>query len=173
MKSLYSPWRAHYLKASVDEHKAQNNKGCECIFCEMIEHKELDRQNYIIHRGEHCIGLMNLFPYSSYHMLFLPYAHVKSPLMLDKEAWSELNMLGLKALKLLASINLFDANYGYNIGEYSGAGLPGHLHLHVLPRFRSDTSFLTTLADTRSYGLDFDEIYEEVLSLSHIFKEEL
>ena len=153
MKQLWAPWRMRYLTG-------EKEKGC--IFCTRIAESR-DRENYILYRGERGFLILNLYPYNNGHMMAVPYNHVASLEDLDTETLTELMLLvnkGLAALREAMSPQGF--NVGVNIGEVAGAGVAGHVHIHVVPRWGGDTNFMPILADTRVVPELLDQTYERL-----------
>jgi len=139
MKRLWAPWRMRYLTG-------EKEKGC--IFCTRIAESR-DRENYILYRGERGFLILNLYPYNNGHMMAVPYNHVASLEDLDTETLTELMLLvnkGLAALREAMSPQGF--NVGVNIGEVAGAGVAGHVHIHVVPRWGGDTNFMPIIRHT-------------------------
>ncbi|MBC7249459.1 MAG: HIT domain-containing protein [Anaerolineae bacterium] len=156
MKQLWAPWRMKYLVADKEE---------GCIFCNRIA-ESCDQENYILYRGERGFLILNLYPYNSGHMMAVPYAHVPSLEDLDAETLTELMLLvnkGLAALRQAMSPQGF--NIGVNIGEVAGAGIVGHVHIHIVPRWGGDTNFMPVLAETRVIPELLDETYERLRSI--------
>jgi len=138
----------------------EKEKGC--IFCTRIAESR-DRENYILYRGERGFLILNLYPYNNGHMMAVPYNHVASLEDLDTETLTELMLLvnkGLAALREAMSPQGF--NVGVNIGEVAGAGVAGHVHIHVVPRWGGDTNFMPILADTRVVPELLDQTYERL-----------
>jgi diadenosine tetraphosphate (Ap4A) HIT family hydrolase len=154
MQSLYAPWRDEYLK---------RGKKCDCVFCAAADMPDLDEQNGILHRDEECFCIMNLYPYTPGHFLIIPYKHECDLENLEPRVWTRmavLAQLGVSALK--ESLGAQGVNIGMNLGDAGGAGIAEHLHLHVLPRWKKDTNFITTVADTRVYSTDFEKIFKKL-----------
>lgn len=141
MDYLWSPWRYSYL---TDAAKPEG-----CIFCRMAAARH-DEENLIVHRGTHNFVVLNRFPYSSGHLMVVPYTHTGELSALDDAAAIELMALTRLAEKNLRAIYRPDGlNLGMNIGASAGAGIAGHIHMHVLPRWLGDANFMTTVAETR------------------------
>jgi len=155
MDRLWSPWRYSYVStASADD---------ECIFCrESAEQR--DQENYILHRGLHNFVLLNLFPYTTGHMMIAPYAHVASPEEATEETLREMMTLTRDAVAhLRRTYNAKGLNIGMNLGECAGAGIAGHLHMHVLPRWPGDVNFMTAVGETRVLPEDLRTTYNKLL----------
>ena len=140
MKRLWAPWRMQYLVGEKEE---------GCIFCNRIA-ESYDRENYILYRGERGFLILNLYPYNNGHMMAVPYKHVASLEELDAETLTELMLLVNKGLAVLRrAMSPQGFNVGANIGEAAGAGVAGHVHIHIVPRWGGDTNFMPVLAETR------------------------
>jgi ATP adenylyltransferase len=141
MDRLWSPWRYQYVSS------ATSTKGC--IFC-IKPAEQRDAENFIVHRGENNFILLNLFPYSTGHLMVAPYRHVASLSEADPAELEEMMSLARAAEGHLRSLYRPDGfNLGMNLGASAGAGVPGHIHLHILPRWVGDTNFMTTVGETR------------------------
>lgn len=109
-----------------------------------------DEEFLIVHRGEHNFVVLNRFPYTSGHLMVVPYRHVPDLSGLDEAAASELMALTRQSERHLRAVYRPDGlNLGMNIGESAGAGIAGHIHMHVLPRWTGDANFMTTIGRTR------------------------
>lgn len=163
MQNIYAPWRSQYF---------QDKDQQGCVFCNISCHPEDDEKNMVFYRDEICYGVMNLFPYIPGHLLFIPHAHIDSPEKLSQESWIHINKIVQKAIAMLYEYGAQGMNFGINIKKAGGAGIPEHLHLHLLPRYNNDTNFITTIADSRVYSVDFHEIYNKIKLLSQTYLKE-
>ena len=126
MKIIWAPWRMAYIK------NARKPRGC--IFCLKVR-EQRDSDNLLLHRGQHGFIMMNLFPYNSGHLMVAPYAHVKTLDALPADGALDLiRMTNLSLRVLRAEIRPEGFNVGMNFGRVSGAGIEGHVHLHIVPR---------------------------------------
>ncbi len=142
MDYLWSPWRYQYLTG------IRNPEGC--IFCAMAAAGADDAESLVVFRGERNFVVLNRFPYTSGHLMVVPYKHVADLAGLDEPTATELMALTrTSAGHLLATYRPDGLNLGMNIGESAGAGIAGHIHMHVLPRWTGDANFMTTVAQTR------------------------
>jgi ATP adenylyltransferase len=143
MKNLWAPWRMSYLRGESEA------KG-GCLFCRTLEEAQSDESNLVLHRGAHVLAMLNKYPYSNGHILLVPAEHMPSLEDLPAEVMSELAALSQTALRVLRSAYSPEGfNVGVNIGAAGGAGVPEHVHMHVLPRWAGDTNFMTTVAEMR------------------------
>lgn len=155
MKSLFAPWRSDYIKG-VRKPEDENNG---CVFC--IDGNK-DNQ-LVLGRYKHCNVIMNLYPYSAGHLLVTPKRHVSNLEELTEEELNQLMFLTKEATRILKEkANSQGANIGMNLGKASGAGIPEHLHMHVIPRWVGDTGFLCSVADTRVVSINLKETYKDL-----------
>src|ERR1700741_2185128 len=137
MDYLWTPWRYRYV--------ADSSKDDRCIFCDALASED-DARTLIVLRGKKNFVILNRYPYTSGHVMVVPYAHRASLTESEPEALSEMMALAQRIERALG--NLYHPNgfnVGINIGKAAGAGIAGHLHLHVLPRWIGDTNFMTTV----------------------------
>jgi|SRR5687768_13676592 len=155
MDRLWSPWRYRYV--STAEQKADG-----CIFC-IKPAQQRDEENLIVFRGEHNFILLNLYPYTSGHVMVAPYAHVPTLEDADEPTTTELMLLTRRTQKHLREVyNAPGFNVGMNIGACAGAGVAGHIHMHVLPRWAGDANFMTTVAETRVVPEDLTDSWRRL-----------
>ena len=155
MDRLWSPWRYQYVSRTVPD--------SVCIFCEKPAQQK-DRENHILYRGEHNFVLLNLFPYTSGHLMIAPYQHVARMGEADDQALIEMIRLAADAERALTEVYRPQGlNVGMNLGECAGAGIAGHIHMHVLPRWMGDANFMTTVGETRVLPEDIDTTYQRIL----------
>ena len=147
---LYTPWRYAYVTG------AKNDDGC--VFCNVLAADE-DRPNHVLHRAEHWTLMLNRYPYNNGHLMLVLNRHAAQ---LGDCSTAELSTLGPlmatmeKALQ--ATMHPQGFNCGYNGGSSAGAGIPEHLHVHLLPRWSGDTNFMTTVGSTRVMPQTLDEV---------------
>ncbi len=152
MKQIWAPWRTVYIGG---EH------GGECIFCEKLESRE-DEVNLVLLRGEKTFVLMNLFPYNNGHLLIAPHRHVGEIEELTEDEAAELFKMTQKMIGILRSFNPEGFNVGANIGRIAGAGVPGHFHIHVVPRWSGDTNFMPVLGNVKVISESLEETYKKL-----------
>ena len=155
MDHLWSPWRYRYV----------SKKGLkECVFCVNRALND-DKSTYILHRAEKNFVLLNLYPYTSGHLMIAPYAHVPSLSECEPSALEEMMLLAQRAeAALRKAYDPSGFNVGLNIGESAGAGIAGHIHMHVLPRWPGDANFMTTIGETRVLPEDLDTTYAKLVA---------
>ena len=140
MEQLWAPWRLEYVES------ADAAEGC--FLCAALEAP--DEDGFVVHRGERALVVLNKFPYASGHLLVAPNRHEGEFGDLTDEEALELHRLAAQGIgALAAAYSPQGYNLGWNLGRIAGAGLPGHVHLHVVPRWAGDTSFMPVLADVK------------------------
>jgi ATP adenylyltransferase len=154
MDYLWSPWRYRYITStSADD---------PCIFCRAASADD-DRESLVAFRGRECFVILNRFPYTSGHLMVVPYAHVSTLESLPESATAEMALLIREAERHLRSLYRPEGlNVGINIGSAAGAGIAGHIHAHVLPRWVADSNFMTTVGETRVIPEDLQDTYGKV-----------
>jgi ATP adenylyltransferase len=141
MDYLWSPWRYRYI-STADPSDA-------CVFCAKTAENK-DERNFIVHRARKNFVILNLYPYTSGHLMVVPYAHVATLEEADTDTLVELIELARQAERHLRSVyHPKGVNLGMNIGECAGAGVAGHIHMHVVPRWPADANFMTVTGETR------------------------
>jgi ATP adenylyltransferase len=141
MNYLWTPWRSTYMK--------QNRDSGGCIFCDAARGSD-DQESLVVYRGQHCFVILNRYPYTSGHLMVAPYLHVSRLSQTDEAASGEMMHLTRFAEKALGLVYSPDGvNLGMNMGEAAGAGIEQHIHMHVLPRWKGDANFMTSVGQTR------------------------
>ena len=153
MDKLWAPWRMRYIK---------NTKGKKCIFCGGSKNKN---KNYVLLKSNHSLAILNIFPYNNGHVMVAPLRHVKELSQLKNteilDLFRALNMVKGMLDKILKPDGY---NIGINIGRSAGAGIPGHLHIHIVPRWNGDTNFIPILSNTKVISQSLDELYKQLKS---------
>ncbi len=153
MEQVWAPWRMKYILMD-------KSKGC--FLCENLKQDD-DAANYILYRGRKNFVIMNVYPYNPGHLMVAPHRHVASLEELTKEELHEHSEIVSRSLKVLRQV--FDPqgfNIGVNIGKVAGAGLEGHVHTHIVPRWQGDTNFMPVTADTKVVSEALDETYKKL-----------
>ena len=152
---LYAPWRSDY----VTHEKIEG-----CVFCHISSHPDEGQKLHVLHRDEHCFVVMNRYPYTPGHFMIIPHHHTDSLEDLDSVVWLHMSALAQKGVKLLKeAFGAQGVNIGMNLGSSAGAGIADHIHMHLVPRWRGDTNFITSIGETRVYSSDFEKIYQKIL----------
>jgi ATP adenylyltransferase len=154
MDYLWTPWRYQYVTNA--------GGGSECVFCEAAKASS-DREFLVVHRASRNFIILNRYPYTSGHMMVVPYAHAASLTELPDETLEEMIRLARDAERSLRAAYRPDGlNLGVNLGKSAGAGIAGHVHLHALPRWTGDTNFMTVAAETRVLPEDLGTTWEKL-----------
>lgn len=162
MERLYSPWREQYAKSVSSDAKAEHATQDMCVFCLQFADQQ-DEKYFILHRFKHTIVMLNLYPYNGGHLLILPIAHVRALGELSSQVRCEIMELMNHSVHILTTIlHAHGINVGMNLGKAAGAGIPAHLHMHVLPRWLGDTNFMATLAETKQISVDLYALYTKL-----------
>jgi len=151
---LWTPWRYRYV--------AEAGKDDVCIFCSALAAND-DAGRKIIHRGRLNFIILNLFPYTTGHSMVVPYKHVPDLAGCDADTLFEHMQLAQRLQIALGRLYKPEGfNLGMNIGRCAGAGVAGHVHMHVLPRWTGDASFMTTVGEARLHPEDLDLTYSKL-----------
>jgi ATP adenylyltransferase len=155
LERLWAGWRSDYVE------RAAADQGC--VFCRILASDEPGETTYIVRRDPSCAVVLNAYPYTSGHLMVMPVRHVGDLEDLDDDEatglWRELAS-SVRALKSAYSPD--GLNVGANLGRSAGAGVPGHFHMHCVPRWNGDTNFMTTLAETRMLPESLPATYEKI-----------
>ena len=154
MEHLWAPWRTPYVK---DNRKTEGD-----IFAEIARGSE-DEANYVLARGKSCFALLNIFPYNTGHLMVVPYRATGALEDLsDDETLELMSMLKQMKAAITAAFQPQGFNVGINLGAAAGAGIDQHLHVHLVPRWRGDSNFMTTTAETRVHPNDLAGVYAAI-----------
>jgi ATP adenylyltransferase len=140
----------------------QSEKQNQCIFCSALSYPDgLD--NLIVCRGQWSFVILNLYPYTSGHLMVVPFEHVSDLDQLSVDARSEMMELAAQATRVLKIVYIPDGfNIGINIGEMAGAGIAEHIHMHIVPRWGGDTNFMSSIAETRVLPEAMEDTYRRI-----------
>ncbi|NUQ85874.1 MAG: HIT domain-containing protein [Anaerolineales bacterium] len=154
MNHLWSPWRMEYIE--------NHNKENGCIFC-AAQSREDSAENLIAHRGKLAYVILNRYPYTSGHVMVVPFAHQPTIEELDPATRAEMMELTSLCMTVLRRVyNPQAFNMGANIGEAAGAGVKEHVHIHIVPRWRGDTNFMSALGGTRVLPELLEDTYQRI-----------
>jgi ATP adenylyltransferase len=155
MDHLWAPWRLAYVAAEKPP-----LPGDDCFICRGLAASD-DRGNLLAYRGERSVVVLNRFPYNNGHLLVAPRAHKASLDDLDADELLEVMETLRRMVRVLGGLMRPDGfNVGLNLGRAAGAGLPGHLHWHIVPRWNGDTNFMPIVADTKVIVQSLDTFYD-------------
>jgi len=159
-KNLWAPWRIEYVQNS--------DKGKECFICAAGQAAGEDKQNFVLWRTARCVVLFNRFPYNNGHLLIAPVRHIGRLDEATDEELLEMSKLVRDSQKVLSlAIKPHGFNVGMNFGRCAGAGLPGHMHIHVVPRWQGDTNFMAVCADTDVISRALGELLSRLKQISN------
>lgn len=152
-RNIWAPWRIEYINELSDE-------GNGCFLCRYRDQADKDAENLVLWRGQRCLAVLNRFPYTGGHSMVAPLAHVGSLEDLDPATMLEMMCMLRDLQKALEhTVHAQGFNVGINIGRCAGAGLPGHLHVHIVPRWNGDTNFMAVLGGSRVIPQSLDSLY--------------
>lgn len=155
MERLWSPWRMEYIEAARDE-------AAGCVFCRLLEDAD-EAASRVLERAEHAFVALAKYPYNPGHLLVLPVRHVDDlEGMSDEENAAVARLLQRSLRALREAIEPQGFNVGLNLGRTAGAGIPEHLHWHVVPRWSGDTNFMPVVGQTRVLPELLDETYAKL-----------
>ena len=172
MERLWTPWRYDYVSRTKDSGRpgvpdelsswpGPDQGESHCVFCNMIAAvdyaaaqgmplDQAEKAAHLLYRGRLCFICLNAFPYSTGHVLIVPYRHLDSLAALPQEDAQEMMALAQQVEQVLREVySPAGMNFGLNLGAAAGAGIASHIHMHALPRWVGDTNFMTAIADTR------------------------
>jgi ATP adenylyltransferase len=156
MDYLWTPWRFQYMAESAQEVQP------DCIFCHALRLND-DRKALIVHRGKNAFVILNRFPYTSGHVMIVPYLHVAELNACEAGTLDEIMELARKVESVYYErYKPHGVNLGMNLGRAAGAGVAGHLHLHMLPRWFGDSNFMTVTGETRMLPEELSATYERM-----------
>ncbi len=159
--SIWAPWRLEYIQSVTGEKSG-------CFLCDASRDTDHDRSNLVIARTDIALLMLNRYPYVNGHLLVAPYAHVAQLADMPPDHRAALMELAVHGQRLLeVTMNPQGFNIGINIGRCAGAGLPGHIHLHIVPRWNGDINFMTTVGQVRVIPEALESAYEKV-SRAHL-----
>jgi len=157
MDIMWAPWRVEY----VEQHSKKKCKGC--VFCAILKEKK-DKKHFIFLRTGHSFAVLNIYPFNGGHALVLPLRHVDSFEKLTSQERTDLMDALIKVQDMMKKAFAPHAfNVGMNIGHLAGAGIPGHLHVHIVPRWSGDVNFMPALFGTKIIPVSLDKTYERLM----------
>jgi len=154
LEHIWTPWRMDYIQ--------NNSKKNDCIFCLAVQAED-DAKQLVFYRGERIFMILNRYPYCSGHVMCVPYSHKSQLQDLTSETRMEMMENVNNAVQVLQQVYQPEGfNVGINLGKVAGAGVAEHLHIHIVPRWGGDTSFVTSIGQTRVVPEALDETYRRV-----------
>ncbi len=160
MDKLYAPWRDRYVHQAI---KSEYDKPC--VFCEVFDHQESDEKRFVLWKNTEVAVLLNLYPYNGGHLLVIPAMHTAQFHELSEKTLNSLMTIVSQSCKIVQEVlGCQGVNFGANIGRAAGAGIPDHVHMHIVPRFVGDTGFFTTIGDGKQISVDLEKMYKKLKS---------
>jgi ATP adenylyltransferase len=161
MNKIYSPWRHQYI---TKQNKSANPDGTGCIFC--IQINDEPENLLILKKLKHCFIVINIYPYTSGHLLIIPYQHGIEIYGLNSKTTTEIFQAGMKSMEILkVNLQTEGFNLGINVGYAGGSGITDHSHMHIVPRWKGDTNFMASIAETNVICSSISEIFEKLLPI--------
>jgi ATP adenylyltransferase len=155
---LWSPWRYDYITGSGPA------KPAGCVFCSILNNSASDEDNFILSRAEFNFVILNIYPYTSGHLMVVPYEHIGELAEGSAAATNEMMELTKRAQSVLSATYHSDGiNIGMNLGKAAGAGVADHYHMHVLPRWVGDANFMTAIGQTRTIPESLNDTYKKLV----------
>ena len=152
MEHIWAPWRKEYITMK---------KSKTCIFCRAGRKRTDERKNHVLQRTRYAFSILNRYPYNNGHVMIAPYRHVKSlELLRDNELLDLMKLVNETKVIIDRRLKPAGYNIGVNIGISAGAGYPGHVHVHIVPRWTGDTNFMPVVSDTKVLPRSLDEMRE-------------
>lgn len=150
-RSLWAPWRSGFILGKKE-------KGC--VFCKRLKMKD-SVKNLIVYRGEKTFVILNKFPYNVGHTLVLPYRHIgQVEKLTEKESQEMMALVQRTVTAIKKALKPDSLNLGMNLGRSSGAGVPGHCHMHIVPRWSGDTNFMPVIGNTKVHSIPIEPVYD-------------
>lgn len=172
-KNLWAPWRIQYVKGlgkeplATEKNKTAAGGKTGCFICHNLKHPQDDDENLVLWRTDKSIVILNRYPYNNGHLLIAPAQHIPDLVDASDEVMLEMIKLIRESQKALSlAIKPHGFNVGMNFGRCAGAGLPGHLHIHVVPRWDGDTNFMAVCSDTDVISQSLTELLELLKKIS-------
>lgn len=163
--TLHAPWRMEYIRSLE---KSNEPASCGCFLCDAtstFERPDERKKRLVLWKSEHCVCLINRFPYTSGHLLVAPSAHVADLSDLDDATLLDLNKQTVRAVELLRKVmNPQGFNIGINMGSAAGAGVPGHLHQHIVARWAGDVNFMSVVGEVRIIPNAMASLWEQLMA---------
>jgi ATP adenylyltransferase len=154
MDHLFTPWRYAYITGTT--------APGDCLFCGLLQSND-DEKSLIVHRAKYCFVMLNAFPYTSGHTMIVPYEHVDELAKLSQSAATEMMALTQRLEAVLRELYRPDGlNLGMNLGKAAGAGVAGHIHMHILPRWFGDVNFMSSVGETRVLPENLPTTYNRI-----------
>lgn len=161
MDKLYAPWRDHYVQDHVKAGKSQDNDSC--IFCDVFCDKIDDADRFVLYKDRDVAVMLNLYPYNGGHVMVFARNHVEQFYEISAEIQNKLIQAVSLSMKIIKQTLACEGiNFGANVGRIAGAGIPQHVHMHIVPRWQGDTGFFPIIGETKQVSVDLEKIYKKL-----------
>ena len=158
-RNLWAPWRTKYVQGL--------SRPGNCFICDYLKTPDEDKNNFVLWRTEKSVVVLNRFPYNNGHLLIAPIRHIPDIEKADDSELLEMMKLIRETQKALSiAIKPHGFNIGLNFGRCAGAGLPEHMHIHVVPRWEGDTNFMSVCSETKVISQSLEELYHILKKIS-------
>ena len=158
MDKIYAPWRDRYIRA-----QSNGEQSSGCVFCDLFSADSSDDERLVLCKNKNIAVLLNLYPYNGGHLLIVPNQHVADFSKLPQESLQAFMPVIAQCIDILKKeLGCTAVNFGANIGKDAGAGIPDHVHVHIVPRFTGDTGFFTTVGQAKQISVDLQKIYNKL-----------
>lgn len=158
MEQLWAPWRSSYVQRDGNESSTEN-----CFLCDAAQQQQAHRSTFVVGVSLHAVVLLNKFPYSAGHLMVVPRKHVATLQELSQDEYIDLMNVVRHAVDVVDQVyKPHGCNVGINLGAAAGAGVPDHVHIHVIPRWEGDTNFMTSIAQTRVISQELQETWARI-----------
>ena len=158
MDRMWSPWRSEYVSEAAQREPEDGTS----LFTQLLN-EDADTENLILWRGDHVFVIMNRYPYNNGHLLIVPYREVEDYTALDTAEQQAIALTVDRCIQwITAALSPEGVNVGMNLGAAAGAGIPEHLHVHVVPRWAGDTNFMSSTGETRVLPEDLSTTYKKL-----------
>ena len=159
-RQLWAPWRLNYIAS------ARKKETSGCLFCQKGKQSPSPR-NLVVRKNAHCFSMLNKYPYNNGHLLIAPYRHLAHLDALTSDELLDMFLLANQAIQTMErKLSPHGYNIGINMGRVAGAGIPGHIHLHLVPRWSGDTNFMPTIAGVKVISQSLESAHRLLSSSS-------
>ena len=158
MDKLYAPWRDRYVHQAI-----KGSQRGSCVFCDLFNNDETDEQRFVLFKDASLAIVLNIYPYNGGHVLIVPKEHVCEFNKISDKNLGLCMVATSKSMRIVKEVlGCEGINFGANVGKAAGAGIPEHVHMHIVPRFPGDTGFFTTIGDAKQISVDLQNIYKKL-----------
>jgi ATP adenylyltransferase len=162
MDHLWSPWRSQYILSASEAAVSRSTE--ECFLCTAYQKPEHDAETFVVARFAECYAILNRYPYNAGHLLIAPNAHIGELHALPASTYHDMmSAVRIAERALVSAMRCHGMNIGINLGHSAGAGVPGHLHIHLVPRWNGDANFMPVIADVKLVSEAIHDTYSKIV----------